>query len=225
MRRLLTTTAIVVGALYFFGTPAKASNTIGSIINVTGYETPNGAAFGAALTDGYSYYTGQITLDLDDGTKITVFCADLNHTLHAGQYQFGLLTEDGQGHPITEALSNLLGHIAAFGLSHDDDNAIAAQAAIWDKEYTILTSFFLNSTDHINAQTDYTALINGLGTFSNDGEYAVALIPYGQGWFGDTTASQQMIVGTFAFAPEPASLALFSVGLLGLGFVTAKRRN
>ena len=79
MKRFFSTTAIVAGALALVGgAPAKASNTIGSIINVTGYETLDTPAFGAATTGTYNYYTGPIVLDLSDGSKITVFCAALN---------------------------------------------------------------------------------------------------------------------------------------------------
>ena len=54
-----------------------------------------------------------------------------------------------------------------------------------------------------------------------DGPGATTLIPVDQNWYQNAGASQQMLTSV----PEPASIALMGVSLLGLGFAQRRLRD
>jgi hypothetical protein len=208
MKKLLLATAMVAAAA--FATPAKAT-----IIDVVGYNLPDGLSFNSVTTDGYSYYTGPIQLLLNDGTTLTVFCADLNHVLQPGLYQYGVLNTDGNGNAISAALSSRLGALAAAGLADlaasDYADAASVQAAIWDLEYGV------TSTGNAAILAD-EATLEALVAAGN-GARAVALIPFGTGWSENPSASQQLILGDGPIPTavgEPGSLMLLAVGAFGV---------
>jgi PEP-CTERM motif len=191
-------------------------------ITVTNYSLPDPSSFGSVTTDGYSYYTGPIVLSTTIGS-LTVYCADLNHDIYGGTtytYAYGALTENGLGDPLSQPLSNELGQIAEIGksaLAHgNDDLAAAAQAAIWGLEYSTTPSFAV-PTGAI--ATDFGGLL--AASYKNDGAWGVALIPVGEGWPGNLSATQQMVVGV----PEPSTWALMLFGFAGLGFVGYRSRR
>ena len=220
MKRISISAAIVAGVVV----AAALAPVSAAPIDVTGYTLPDPAAFNVVTTgpENYSYYTGPITLQtLNDG-DIDVYCADLDHTLHNGQYAFGILDHDGRGNAISQEISNRLGQLAGLGLlalaANKLDIATAIQAAIWDTEYSVTSTFSDGPGGPL------ATLVAGYlsEAFTNDGTWAVALIPFGQGWSEAAGASQQMIVGTLIATPEPITLSILGVGLLGLG--VARRR-
>ena len=207
MKKLLLATVIAVAA---YAAPAKAT-----IIDVVGYNLPDGLSFNSVTTDGYSYYTGPIQLVLSDGTDLNVYCADLNHVLQPGLYQYGVLNTDGNGNAISAALSSRLGALAAAGLADlaasDYADAASVQAAIWDLEYGV------TSTGNATLLADEAVLLSTVAT--GNGARAIALIPYGQGWSENPSASQQLILGdgpTPTGIAEPGSLMLLAVGAFGV---------
>jgi hypothetical protein len=212
MKKLLISTAVVLGLV----PAALASGAHATSITVTGYSLPDSAAYGAGTVDGYNYYDGPVTLHTTSG-DINVYCADLNHELQTGVvYNYGFLTENGAGNPISEFTSNRIGHIAALGLaSSDGDVEAAAQLAIWSVEYNTSATGFAD----IAIQTDYNSLIGG--TFANTG-YARVLIPAGN-WPTDTSLSQMMVVGTSTTVPEPSTWAMMLLGFAGLGYAGYRR--
>jgi hypothetical protein len=184
-------------------------------ITVTNYSLPDPDSLYAATTDGYSYYTGPIVLSTSIGS-LTVYCADLNHSIYGGTtytYAYGALTENGLGQALSQPLSNELGQIAGIGknaLAHgNDDLAAAAQAAIWGLEYNV-TPTFANPLGAI--ASDYSGLL--AASYRNDGAWGEALIPVGEGWPANLSATQQMVVGV----PEPSTWAMLLLGFTGLGF-------
>ena len=206
MKKLLMSTAVALGLV-----PATlASEAHAAGITVTGYSLPDSAAYDAGTVDGYNYYDGPVTLQTTAG-DINVYCADLNHELQTGVvYNYGFLTENGAGSPISEFTSNRIGHIAALGLaSSDGDMQAAAELAIWATEYNTSATGFAD----IAIQNDYNSLI--ADTFANTG-YARVLIPAGN-WPNDTSLSQMMVVGTSSTVPEPSTWAMMLLGFAGLG--------
>lgn len=212
MKKLLFATALAMVAC---AAPAYAD------IVVTGVSTPDGDGSGSVTTNGYSNYTGPIEFTIQGGGTITVYCADLNHVLSTPTtYAFVPLTQNGLGQTITEQVSNEIGQIAAIGLAAFKaggtlglDEAAAAQAAIWDLEYSTTSA----ATGQI--ATDIADLL--AATYVNTGTYALALQPVGQGWYGNPSASQQMIVGLDV--PEPATWAIELIGFLGLGYAAFRK--
>ena len=194
-------------------------------IVVIGYSLPDGNSSGDVTTDGYSYYTGPITFTVQGSNNpITVYCVDLNHDLQTPTtYAYVPLTVNGLGVAISQQTSNEIGQIANIGFAElkastnpldtplqvtdDLDEAAAAQAAIWDLEY---------STTSVTADSTISADITNLlgATYANNGEYALALQPVGEGWYGNASASQQMVLGV----PEPAAWAMMLIGFVGLAY-------
>jgi hypothetical protein len=193
-----------------------------SDITITGYDLPDGDAFGAALIDGYSYYDGPVTLHVQGGPDITAYCADLSHILQGWTgYNYGVLDHDGHGAPISQALSNRIGHIAELGFAALTDGngskASAAQLAIWSLELGQTPTFY-NGAVH-GFFDDLLA-----DTFANNGRWATALIPDG-GWPTNPYASQQMVVGLASGVPEHSTWAMMLTGFAGLGYAAFRHRQ
>jgi hypothetical protein len=168
------------------------------------------------------YYDGPVTLHVQGGPDITAYCADLTHELQSWVgYSYGLLTQNGQGDPISQALSNRIGHIAQLGFAalgaNDGFLASAAQLAIWSLEYNALPTFY-NSV----VQGDFETLLGDV--FVNNGYYATALILDGN-WPQNGALSQQMVVGLASGVPEPSTWAMMLTGFAGLGYAAFRRQQ
>jgi hypothetical protein len=167
-------------------------------------------ATGASDTP-YSFYTGPIVLNLTGGGTLTVYCADLNHFLEQpGSYTTGILNKNGEGQTISEFDSNRIWHIAALGnaAGTNSDEAVAAQAAIWDIAYDMDSATSVTANDTINA--DLVGLLGDV--FSGPESYATAYLP--------TDGTNQMMVGGTPFAagaPEPSTWAMGIIGFAVLG--------
>jgi len=233
MKKLLLSTALALG----LASPGYAGN-----INVTSYGLPDGDAYNIVTTTAtgvpdtpYSYYTGPISFTLSTGQTITVYCADLDHYLQSnGTYAMVPLTINGEGDAISETDSDRIGWIATIGSKElkasqavglpavqkvlDLDWSTAAQAAIWDIAY---------SKEHATSTSGDTTINNDIGillgdVFTDRGR-ALALDPYGQGWWASASASQQQVMG-FA-APEPSTWAMAVMGFGFVGLMAVKRRR
>jgi len=146
-----------------------------------------------------------------------VFCDDLNHTVNVGgpqalEYTVGLVTVDGTGKALSEAVSNEMGQLADIGVfdydHHNEDGAIAAQAAIWGIEYGVAVTSTDSTIQHFINQ-DLTVKNNGKG-------FATGLI--------GMDGQQSQITGG---VPEPAAWAMMLMGFGGLGAAMrgARRRQ
>jgi hypothetical protein len=209
----------IIGGLAFGSLMSSAAF---ADITVTNYSLPDPDSFGSVTTDGYSYYTGPIVLSTTVGS-LMVYCADLDHTIYPGTtytYAYGALTENGLGQSLSQPLSNELGQIADIGksaLAHgNDDLAAAAQAAIWGLEYNVTPVF---ATPLGAIASDYSGLL--AASYHNDGAWGEALIPVGEGWPANLSATQQMVVGV----PEPATWAMILAGFACLGFAGYRSRR
>src|SRR3981081_4416766 len=118
-------------------------------IIITSVGTGNGD-LGNVSVQGYGNpWTTPILFTDNHGNTIVVFCDDLDHVVYVGggqhlPYVTTLVQYDGLGRPLSEATSNIMGQLADIGkydyFHHNEDGAIAAQAAIWGVEYHIPVS-------------------------------------------------------------------------------------
>jgi hypothetical protein len=174
---------------------------------VTDVETGNGD-LGNVFVPGYGApWTTPILMTEQGIGTVVVFCDDLNHVVDVGGgqnllYEVGQVTVDGNGNPLSEAVSNEMGQLANIGrkdfAKSDEDGAIAAQAAIWDLEYGVTVT----SSD-TTIQGDITA---DLKVGDNGDGYANGLI--------GLDGQQSQVTGV---VPEPATWAMMLMGFGGLG--------
>ena len=194
-----------------------ASTASAASIIVTDVETGNGD-LGNVYVGAYGTpWTTPILMTTKTGQTLVVFCDDLNHDVGVGggqnlPYHTGLVTVDGLGNPLTEAVSNEMGQLANLGkfdFAHgDEDGAIAAQAAIWGLEYNIMPTVY--STD-ATIEADIT---NDLKVTDNHKGFALGLI--------SDSGSQAQITGG---VPEPATWAVMMMGFGAMGVAIRNNRR
>jgi len=195
-------------------TGAAFSASAASVI-ITDVETGNGD-LGNVSVQGYGNpWTTPILMTDTGGQTFVVFCDDLNHIVYVGggqdlPYHIGLVTVDGNGAPLTVALSNEMGQLADIGKydysKGNEDGAIAAQAAIWGLEYNTPVSSSDATIESLITQ-DLQVTNNGKG-------YATGLIS-DAGW-------QSQIMGG---VPEPATWAIMLAGFFGVGGMMRRARD
>jgi hypothetical protein len=235
VKRLLTTTTIVAGAL-FFATSAYANITflLGNNPQQPSEENilfTNGES-GLTLTDGQVDHTGASVLFTTLGSPLQV------------------LAQASGGQAKIECLANCINN---SGIHPPDDNQLNSismragllngQPTAWGDAIIDLTNgvgtALVTVTDNFGQPFTYT-LGNGsnfLTMIATQGEVIkridVTNANPGQP-FGFTQFDQPRVSGlctlvgttcTTVPVPEPTGLALLGVGLLGLGFVTQRRRT
>ena len=185
----------LLAACALLATCAGSSALAKSVI-ITTVATGNGDE-GNVTVDGFGTpWTTPILMTDSSGQTFVVFCDDLNHEVNVGggqslPYDIGPVTVNGNGVPISEAVSNEMGQLADLGVldfdKGNEDGAMAAQAAIWDIEYGIGVSS-VDPTIEADITQDLKVKDNGDG-------YAIGLI--------STSGAQSQIIGLISPHPNP----------------------
>lgn len=192
-----------------------ASTAAAKTVIITDVETGNGNLGNVSVPGFGTPWTTPILMTDSHGNVQVVFCDDLNHDVNVGGgqhllYKIGLVTVDGNGNPLSEAISNEMGQLADLGKYEyskgDEDGAIAAQAAIWGLEYGVVPT----STD----TTIESFITNDLGVKDNHRGYATGLI--------SLSGVQAQITGG---VPEPTIWAMMLVGFGAMGLALRGSRR
>jgi hypothetical protein len=174
------------------------------------------ATLSSPITDTYDF--GQIVLTTSIGT-IDAWCIDMFHEIYVGggqnlPYTSGAFTTDGDGGTLTATQMReiagliLYGDALLSGGGGTQNDSLATQLAIWSIEYPGQLTY----TADASAVAETNALIALAPDLTG---YGVALDSL-TGLQGLATATSGPIIVT-SDMPEPRSLALLIVGLLGLG--------
>jgi PEP-CTERM motif len=181
--------------------------------------------------------SGEISLTVQDSpsgasSSLLVWCTDLFDNLAVPSvYDVSLLTRDhGTVGTLLSALqlgqiNALISHgsaLLASGFSNQVSSAI--QLAIWSVEYGSAFSFTSDDGGVADLVSTYVGHVSGSApAWSADPTQEVAQItmPGGDG----LTPSQGLSYLTPAAIPEPASMALFGTGLVGLAFAWRRKRR
>jgi hypothetical protein len=163
-------------------------------------------------------WTTPIVFTTSGGQTFTTYCDDLGHNvfIEGGQnltYETALVTTDGEGHAISEAVSNVMGQIARLGLldaAHgDQDGAIAANGAIWGLEYGVHVT-----SPNATIQSDLDAFVSN--THDDGRGWALGLV--------DPLQGDQAQILPSAAVPEPSTWLMALIGFACIGFSIFRQR-
>ena len=153
-------------------------------------------------------YAGEITFNVEGGDNFNGFCIDLSTTLRRS----GTYTPTSADGLNTDALG------ALFELYYSDSgmgqvNTAAFQLAVWSIIYGSDPVALLTSTFGSSVVSQASAYLRGVNSFTGTSSYAFLVF--------DEAGNQNML--TWTRVPEPGTLALLGLGLLGAGAIRRRR--
>lgn len=236
-------------ALFSFG---LAADTIeATFVNVSPTRTINynvtGVGTGSvnAGVHNFNVTGGDFPLDpLPEGASIWAFCIELTQNAGSGTYNVEEL-EDGRtpGDPLGVVRANMLRSLFAFAFSSNGGYisaitnnaagqtfAAALQVAVWEIAYESLANFGALSasngiaqfSNHAATITQANAFLTGAMANYQDGIFATDMFAMNRVGAGQDFLFQ-VVPGAAEEVPEPATLGLMGLGLLGLAFLRRKQ--
>jgi hypothetical protein len=214
------------------------SPAFAATINVDNVQLPysesinlNGFIDGSSYSDN-NQLAGQIVLTVNNTVGsatqyvLPVWCVDIFHNIYLGssgfQFSQGVLSTDnstGTANPpalLTGTQISTILDLATYGNSlmqsdPTNHNSALVQAAIWTEEYT-------------NTNGNYLTVTGGDITAQDITDITTAAVAYGGGGgqlISENGVQQQVYDGP---VPEPASLGLLAVSILGIGIAHRRTR-
>ncbi len=233
------------GAAY--GYDSSTINIMGGNPSLTGATLANGAQVSQSGRTSFDVLDGADLLQATDTTNgssasLVAWCVDILHYTGSGSFTIGDVSHLSDGVTLDAARTN---EIAALVVNGTNDLAAgitggaskqqfsaAIQLAIWTVAYqsakndtgydagSTAADFYLSnatSGDIALADTFLTDVTNGSWTTNGETVYQLDNVA-GQG-------DQQLVFAQASKVPEPASIALFGAGFLGLGLTRRFRRR
>lgn len=203
-----------------------------------------GAGFGAVSVSGYTGSGGQFNGNFWNAGAMPAdsffrfFCVELSQFANGGPnpYASSFLADDDLRKLYDVAYPNKSagdfwsdGAQTNFGVFTDATNSAAFQVAVWnivfDSDLTLADGTFKWTGASSAVSTAAQSMLDQVASYSGDGYERWTLYKFDSPIPGTRTTGYQNYVSATYQVPEPATMGLTAIALVGLGAVVRRRRR